>query len=174
MQEVTFIIGLPGSGKSTLIEYYKSHPFVNYKVYDDWMICTLDEFPEKDFNTECNYSSLIQDISNNIPILITGIDFCNNTFLSKAEYYLKSEFPNIKINRIYFENDFEKCKSNIEYRDKQRGGYWEENEKGEMWYYGTIYELKPLYLQEIERAENLSKNYIIPEGYQALPIIVQS
>jgi energy-coupling factor transporter ATP-binding protein EcfA2 len=172
MQEVTFIIGLPGSGKSTLIEHYKSHPFINYKIYDDWMTWTLDDL-DKDFAADTNYPNLLQDLKNNTNIIISGIGFCDNEFLQKSEYYLKSNFPNIKINRIYFENDPIKAEANIRYRDKQNGGYWEENENGEMWYYGTIFELKPLYQLEIKNAKELSLNYIIPEGYTTFPIIVQ-
>jgi len=43
MQEVIFIIGLPGSGKSTLIEHYKTHRFIDYKLYSDWMTRTHDD-----------------------------------------------------------------------------------------------------------------------------------
>ena len=178
MQEVIFIIGLPGSGKSTLIEYYKSHPFIDYKVYDDWMACTFDKIKIKEFNSECRYKELIQNLDSYNHSIITCVNFCNNEFLHKSEYYLKLKFPNIKIDRIYFENDFKKCKSNIEYRDKQRGGYWEPNEKGEMWYYGEIYvpngvNKGPLYKHEIKNSYELSQNYIIPEGYPVFPIMVQ-
>jgi hypothetical protein len=172
MQEVIFIIGLPGSGKSTLIEYYKSHPFIDYKVYDDWMTWTYDDI-DKDFSADVNYLEVIQNLEQGSNLLISGIGFCSNEFLHKSEYYLKSQFPNITIKRIYFENNPQKSESNIKYRDKQRGGYWQENEKGEMWYHGTIFELKPLYQLEIKNAKELSLNYIIPEGYITFPIIVQ-
>ncbi|MDB4344565.1 hypothetical protein OAA18_00610, partial [bacterium] len=172
-QEVTFIIGLPGSGKSTLIKYYKSHPFIDYKIYDDWMECTFDKFKIKEFNNECRYPDLIESISQNFHALITGIDFCKSDFLLKSEYYLKLKFPNIKINRIYFENDPIKAESNIRYRDKQNGGYWEPNENGEMWYYGTIFNNQPLYQQEINNVLSLSPNYIIPKNSTVFPIITQ-
>jgi len=172
MQEVTFIIGLPGSGKSTLIKHYKLHPFIDYKVYDDWMTWTWDDL-NKDFAADLNYPNLIQDLENNINLIISGIGFCDNEFLQKSEYYLKSKFPNLKITRVYFENDPVKAEANIRYRDKINGGYWQENENGEMWYHGTIFELKPLYQLEIKTAKELSLNYIIPEGYTTFPIIVQ-
>tara|TARA_R110001632_G_C11158985_1_gene398274 strand:- start:99 stop:623 length:525 start_codon:yes stop_codon:yes gene_type:complete len=172
MQEVIFIIGLPGSGKSTLIEHYKTHPFIDYKTYDDWMTWTLDDL-NKDFASDVNYPELIQNLEQGSNLLVSGIGFCDNEFLQKSEYYLKSEFPNLKITRVYFENDPIKAESNIRYRDKINGGYWEENENGEMWYHGTIFELKPLYQLEIKNACSLSQEYIIPKGYPIFPIIVQ-
>ena len=172
MQEVIFIIGLPGSGKSTLIEHYKTHPFIDYKVYDDWMTWTYDD-QEKDFASDVNYPELIQNIDQGSNLLISGIGFCDNEFLQKSEYYLKSKFPNLKITRVYFENDPVKAELNIRYRDEQNGGYWQENEKGEMWYHGTIFELKPLYQLEIQHTKDLSPNYIIPKNSTIFPIVVQ-
>ena len=172
MQEVIFIIGLPGSGKSTLIEHYKTHPFIDYKIYDDWMTWTHDD-REKDFASDLNYPELLQNLEQGLNLLISGIGFCNNEFLQKSEYYLKSKFPNLKITRVYFENNPQKAESNIRYRDKQNGGYWQENEEGEMWYHGTIFELKPLYQLEIKNAYSHSQEYIIPKGYPIFPIVVQ-
>ena len=172
MQEVIFIIGLPGSGKSTLIEYYKSHPFIDYKVYDDWMEWIYDD-KEDDFSADLNYPNLIQDIEQGLNIIIAGVRFCDNEFLCKSEYYLKSQFPDLKINKIYFENDFIKSESNIRYRDKVNGGYWKEDENGVMWYYGTIYNDLPLYRQEIGRSKEMSLNYVIPKNSTIFPIVVQ-
>jgi len=172
MQEVIFVIGLPGSGKSTLIEYYKSHPFIDYKVYDDWMTWTLDD-KENDFDADINYSPLIQDIKQGLNIIIAGIGFCSNEFLHKSEYYLKSQFPDLNIKRIYFENDPVKSELNIRYRDKINGGYWEPNEEGAMWYFGTVFKNIPLYRIEIQNTKDLSPNYIIPKGSTIFPIVVQ-
>lgn len=172
MQEVILIIGLPGSGKSTLIEHYKSHPFINYKIYDDWMTWTHDD-QNKEFIADVNYKELLETLNQGTSTIISGIEFCNNEFLHKSEYYLKTQFPNLNIKRVYFENDPQKSESNIRYRDKQRGGYWEANKEGEMWYYGTIFENIPLYRIEIQRAKELSKSYIIPEGFIIFPIVVQ-
>ncbi len=172
MQEVILIIGLPGSGKSTLIEHYKSHPFINYKIYDDWMTWTHDD-QNKEFIADVNYKELLETLNQGTSTIISGIEFCNNEFLHKSEYYLKTQFPNLNIKRVYFENDPQKSESNIRYRDKQRGGYWEANKEGEMWYYGTIFENIPLYRIEIQRTKELSKSYIIPKESIIFPIVVQ-
>tara|TARA_Y100000389_G_C17293018_1_gene429009 strand:- start:238 stop:768 length:531 start_codon:yes stop_codon:yes gene_type:complete len=172
MQEVIFIIGLPGSGKSTLIEHYKSHPFIDYKIYDDWMTWTRDD-KENEFIADVNYKELLKNIKSGNNVIVSAIRFCSNEFLHKSEYYLKSQFPNLNIKRIYFENDPIKSELNIRYRDKINGGYWEPNEEGVMWYFGTIFENIPLYRIEIQRTKDLSPNYIIPKGSTIFPIVVQ-
>ena len=173
MQEVTFIIGLPGSGKSTLIQHYQSHPFIDYKVYDDWGECILDNKGIVSMNSECRYDELLSELSQNLSCLISCIKFCDTKYLKDFTNHLTQKFPNIKINRVYFENDPIKSEANIRYRDKQNGGKWEKNEKGEMWYYGTIFKLKPLYQLEIKNTLELTHNYTIPEGSTIFPIVVQ-
>ena len=172
MQEVIFIIGLPGSGKSTLIKHYESHPFIDYKIYDDWMTWTYND-KGKEFIADINYEELLQNIKENRSCIISCINFCDTDFIYKSEYYLKSKFPNLKISRIYFENEPKKSESNIRYRDKITGGYWEPNEEGVMWYHGTVLDNIPLYRIEIQRTKELSPNYIIPKGSTIFPIVVQ-
>jgi len=91
MQEVIFIIGLPGSGKSTLIEHYKSHPFIDYKIYDDWMTWTRDD-KENEFIADVNYKELLKNIKSGNNVIVSAIRFCSNEFLHKSEYYLKSQY----------------------------------------------------------------------------------
>ena len=79
MQEVIFIIGLPGSGKSTLIEHYKTHQFIDHKLNADWMTRTHDD-REKGFASDLNYPELLQNLKQGLNLLISGIGFCNNEF----------------------------------------------------------------------------------------------
>ena len=170
MKEVVLVIGLPGSGKTVLLDYYKKHPLIDYVIYDDWMEWTVDVDREKDFKDDVRYDELIDDIKKGNTAVISSVNFCSPKELLNAEYYLKLEFNEIKIQRIYFENNLENSILNIEYRDRKNGGRWEKNDKGEDWYYGTIYNGKPLYLKEIENSKNLSEKYIIPYGYNVLSI----
>lgn len=162
--KIIFVIGLPGSGKSYLLEYYRSHPFIKYKIYDDWMKWTLDSHSVKEFHSDVHYKELLDEILKGSDIVISCIDFCKLEFLNKAEYFLKTKFPEIEINKVYFENSPDKCEQNIRYRDKKNGGHWKPNKEGEMWYYGQIYKGKPLYKHEIKTAQNFSKSYYIPVG----------
>ena len=167
MQEVIFIIGLPGSGKSTLIEHYKTHPFIDYRVYDDWMEILTNSKP-RDFDADVRYDEFINDLNLKQNIIISCIDFCKNEFLYKSEYYIKSQSPEITITRVYFENNPEQSKLNIIHRDTQRGGYWEDD-----MYVGLIFDDKPLYKEEIKKSYELSSTYNTPDNYFIFPIIVQ-
>ena len=171
---ITLIIGLPGSGKSTLIGYYKKNPFIKYTTYEDWNDWTHNSIDRNNFNADIRLDELENNIKGGKDILIECTKFCDSKFLHQSELYLTSKFINIKINRIYFENNLESAIANIKYRDNKKGGYWEDNKKGEMWYYGDHYNNVPLYKVEINNATELSKEYIIPLKYKALLIMVQN
>jgi len=165
MGEVIFIVGLPGCGKTTLINYYMTHPFKDYSVYDDFMEWVRnDSLDKKKFNSSVKYKDLLKDIKEGKNVIVTDIKFCNHEFLIEAEYDLKLIFPGIKIEKIYFEKNLEYCINNIKYRDKKNGGYWKENEKGEMWYYGNIIHGIPFYKYTIEKAKSFNEEYIIPDN----------
>ena len=168
MKNVTFLIGLPGSGKTTLIKHYLNHPFLEFKVYDDWSTGWKSELK---FYECAFYPSLVKDIKENKNIIISTIDFCNNEYLIESENHLKSEFKDIKIKRIYWENNLDASIKNIYKRDKERGGHYKWcDEKKENWYYGLHYDGKAQFKWEIEWAEKLSKVYTIPSNYSTFPI----
>jgi len=167
MKDVIFIIGLPGSGKTTLINHYLQHPFKEYVVYDDWMKWVKDNVKDKkEFIADVNYERLIKSIQEGKNVIISAVGFCIPDFLLKSEYYLKMEFPEINIERIYFENNLENCISNIKYRDKKDGGYWKPNDNGDMWYYGQVINGIPFYEFTIDTAKILHKKYIIPNNVE--------
>ncbi len=174
MAKVTFIIGLPGSGKTTLLNnHYQGK--VDF-VFDDWMgwdVWIDGVFPSKEFNSEPRYDSLISRLNNNEDIVILSIRFCNHEFLCKAEYYLKSQFPNIEIEKIYFENDPQKAKANILYRDNLDGGRWEKDKNNNSIYFGHHYHGIRCYEISLENIKKLSSNYVIPNKYTPLLIEVQ-
>ena len=135
---------------------------------------TSDNKDKNEFDADIRYGKVIKNLDNFKDVIISCINFCDHKFLCNAEYYLQSQFPNLEIKRIYFENNLKSSILNIKYRDKKKGAYWERNERGEMIYYGDHYGGRKLYEVEIENAERLSKAYIIPTKYKALPIMVQS
>tara|TARA_R110000782_G_scaffold85472_1_gene166120 strand:- start:54 stop:596 length:543 start_codon:yes stop_codon:yes gene_type:complete len=173
--ELQLIIGLPGSGKTTLVENMQKESGNEYIIYDDWMEWTSNDKDKNCFDADLRYDEIIENINNNKKkIIISCIKFCEHKFLCSVEYHLQYQFPDIEIKRIYFENNIKSSILNIKYRDVKKGGYWKELENGKMLYCGIIFNDIPLYKLEIENATELSKEYIIPLKYKALPIMVQN
>jgi hypothetical protein len=168
MKKVIFLIGLPGSGKTTLINHYKKHPYLKYKIYDDW---SSGWYQQLKFDGDSKYPTLVKDIKRNKNIIISCINFCNKQYLLESEKILELEFDDIKIERIYWENNLEASIKNIHSRDKKRGGHYKWNEDlQDHIYYGLHYDEKPMFKWELEWAEQLSKVYTIPSSYNQLPI----
>ena len=168
MKKVIFLIGLPGSGKTTLINHYLKHPYLKFKIYDDW---SAGWYQQLKFDGDLKYPTLVEDIKNNENVIISCITFCKKEYLLESEKILELEFDDIKIERIYWENNLEASIKNINSRDKKRGGYYVWNEElQDHIYHGLHYDEKPMFKWELEWAEQLSKNYTIPSGYDQLPI----
>jgi len=177
MSEVIIIIGLQGSGKTHYIHNVLSKEGETLVSFDDWGRKKWGDYfipnPEGEFIDDDRYESLVRKIKNlKGRIIISGAWFCDHDFLCKSEYYLKSQFPNLKIRRIYFENNIEKSISNIIYRDKENGGRFVRNEEGKQWYVGAHFKDTPAYKVIIERSGEFSKKYVIPSKYFPIPIFV--
>jgi GTPase SAR1 family protein len=167
---ITFVIGLPGSGKSYLLNYLKENPFIEPVVYDDWLIVYENDCGNENFNCDGRYPELIENLNNKIPCIISSIKFLEPEFLNSSITTLIEEINDLKIEYLYFDNDIESCKFNVKCRDIELGGYWKPNNEGILWYYGTIYNNKPLYLSELSNIENLSSTYEIPTKYTPIKI----
>ena len=175
MSKVTLLIGLPGSGKTTYFNTYLSSK-VDF-IFEDWMgwdVWFRSVPPKNKFNEEPRYNALINRLNNNEYVVLSSIRFCNHKFLCKAEYYLKSQFPNIEIERIYFENDPKKSSANVLYRDNLNGGYLEKDKNGNFMYFGHHYNGIRCYHISLENIKIISPNYIIPNKYTPIPIQVQN
>ena len=106
--KITLIIGLPGSGKTYLANNLSGI------IIDD--ITSIDQLPN-DANE----------------LIITDVNFCDVKILERAEEMLRERYGNIDIKRIYFENDAEAVRKNVEYRNDGRNVE------------GTIRRFEPIY-----------------------------
>lgn len=93
--QITLIIGLPGSGKTYLANQMTG------VVIDD--ITSLDQLPN------------IVD-----KLIVTDVNFCDASILEKAEYILYERYEDVKIERIYFENNVTAARENVKYRNDGR------------------------------------------------------
>lgn len=94
MCKIILFVGLPGSGKT----YYANK--ICDTVVDD--IVDLNQLPEQ------------------FAILgITDVNFCDDDILTKAKEILVKKYG-CDIEVIYFENNPDKCRKNVEYRNDGR------------------------------------------------------
>lgn len=179
MNKVIIIIGLSGSGKTTFIKNLTDSNFVHYYDWGRWF--ELDEYENINinFSEDDRYQDLLKSIIEGKNVILDGSSFCNHKFLCEAEYYLNLNFPNIQIEKYYFENNPKDAIANILYRDAINGGYWKRDENNNLLYIGSHFTLegphqgKRFYEVIIETTHKLSKNYIIPTKYTPLKIQVQ-
>lgn len=99
-KEITLIIGLPGSGKSFLIN--KEFNSSEFTVIDDPM--KPDDIP----------------LSFDNHLVIADCRLCRSNVLDSFYPFAKKRFGDVKINTIYFENNPEQCLKNVIYRNDGR------------------------------------------------------
>ena len=89
--EVTYLIGLPGSGKTTYARKLKGY------VVDDPR--SMKDFPDSAGH-----------------LIVADPKLCNSEMLRSLEKVLSEKYGSYEETRIYFENDLTTCLKNIEYR----------------------------------------------------------
>ena len=179
MSKVSIIIGLPGSGKTTLINKLNS-PEGDILMSDYGWKNNIDSEGNIDnsFNEEYRFDNLINFIKNSKNVLLESSYFCNHKFLCEAEYYLNLHFPNIEIEKFYFENNPEGSAANVLYREFVGGNHWKMVD-GNLIFYGHHYSEegpnkgKRMYEVITDNINIFSKNYIIPSKFTPLKIQVQ-
>jgi tRNA uridine 5-carbamoylmethylation protein Kti12 len=123
--EIILIIGLPGSGKSTLIKNDYANE-TKFKVFDDFKSCAVldcDNFAYSRY-----YPHLVKEIKEGSKnIVISDISFCEDKKFEEAYKILDwwiTEFSfDYKIKLVIFKNEPAKCIKNIDRsngRNKQK------------------------------------------------------
>ena len=95
------VVGLPGSGKSWLLEHFN---IGGLQVYDD-----ISKQKEKFFKV-----SLAFDYIRTLPIVLSDPGLCDEKNLAALIKMVENIGYNTCV--MYFENDPEKCYNNVEYR----------------------------------------------------------
>jgi len=179
MSKVTIIIGLPGSGKTTLINKINADKG-NIIMSDYGWKSTIDEDGNivTPFNEEYRFNNLLKFIEQGKNVLLDGSFFCNHKFLCESEFYLNLHFPNIEIEKIYFENNPKDATANVLYREFVGGNHWKKSDNGFI-FFGHHFTLegpnkgRRMYEVIIDNINLLSKNYVIPSKFTPLKINLQ-
>ena len=113
IEKIILIIGLPGSGKSTLGNSLCAEND-NLLFLDDISILTKNA---KSYLIELKNNFLNKKINNKIDtLLISDVNFCITEVREKAINIIKGIFFDITLEKIFFENDKQKCLENVERR----------------------------------------------------------
>lgn len=96
------IVGLPGSGKTTLAKKINGDNGNKYHIIDDPKNFETDVMPYLDRD-----------------VIITDPYLCFKNFRVAAIKRIESINPDIKIDWLFFENDPEKCLENSKNRDRK-------------------------------------------------------
>jgi energy-coupling factor transporter ATP-binding protein EcfA2 len=132
-QQLTVIIGLPGSGKTHLLK-----SMLEMGEIDDY--CDDYEFgPLKKLNPSISHADnkLLRNLKKSHRFAIADTRYCDKLERHKLEKALTEEFADLKFNYVYFENDPEKCTHNSIVRET--GAAWHQRNLIE--YYTKIYDI---------------------------------
>jgi len=106
---ITFVVGLPGSGKSTWIERQAQgtdalviHDFKAGSHNDDPAFQSSRHLPELKAAVESGRNSFIADI-----------DFCRSASRMEADLFLTKAFPGVKVKWMFFEKNVAACQANV-------------------------------------------------------------
>lgn len=107
VKRIILLVGLPGSGKTTLgNQLVKKFPNTTLFI-DDIGQLTKDPI---------TYLQEIKEKQIYDTIIISDVYFCRKAVLEMAIRKIKAIFKDANIETIFFENNIEKCKKNIKQR----------------------------------------------------------
>ena len=150
MPKVLFLIGMPGSGKSTyLADFLKLHPeFDVNAIYDDYHNKSLDNTHE--FTKSRYYRDFVEKLKNGTDCMLVDIEYCGsyrlNLALQGIENIAKEHKLELSVEYLCFENNPQKCRRNVMNRNRANSN------------------------EELQKIDRLTRSYNIPEGATILQI----
>lgn len=161
-QVVIIIVGVQGSGKTTLMNYLCDNPFKKFYGYDSWLKCFLTGNGKPTFVSDCRYQEFKEVLMGNNSVILSGIFFCNDVNLSDTISEINKIKEDIKIVKLYLEKNLDHSINNIKIRDFEKGGEWIEDKNGNYLYKGNIFKGIPDFAHKIKTSKKLVNDYEIP------------
>ena len=109
------IVGLPGCGKTTLLLEMESEGF---RIFDDFHANAFGDSSDVEMSQQ--YFPLMDALLAGRDCAVSDIAFCIPERRSALLKAIRLRFPTEPIDWIYFENSPEKCRSNIQRRNRER------------------------------------------------------
>jgi predicted kinase len=142
---ILVLVGLPGSGKTTLSEKLEAEGWL---VFDDYKANAIDDCSH--FRKSKHFESLLVSLHAGRNCVVADVDFCKAEARTEAEQVLRDEVPDMEVRWIYFSNDIASCEANIRH---QKGRNFEDR------------------LTAIHR---YSSQYTIPSGAEVRSVVLWS
>lgn len=139
--EVLLVVGLPGCGKTTHLDELQREGWI---VFDDFKADAVDD--SSAFRKSRHFGALLESVRQGGRCAIADIDFCKSEARAEAEYVLSAATPLVKILWVFFDNDPESCKGNINRRNR------------------------PSQETDLSKLCEYSMSYTIPEGAEVRPV----
>ena len=140
--KLTVVVGLPGAGKSTLVNAMRSS--VSGLCCEDFHANALHDSPLVENSR--HYNALLEDIRTGRDCVIADIAFCDPKRRANLHQAIDRQISNSRIEWIYFENAPDKCRRNIERRARERLG------------------------DDLDALEEFQRLYCIPDGVTPIPV----
>jgi len=138
---VLFVVGLPGSGKTTFIREFQTG---GGRCFDDYKARARHD--SSHFDQSQHFGELLSALRAGRECLVSDIDFCKADARQEATVLLRREIPDVEIQWRCYENAPDKCRKNV------------------------VARARPSLPNDLRAIEKYAPIYTYPDGCQPIPV----